>query len=275
MIVVTGASGFLGRAVVAEVLRRGLPVLAVSRQRMTTESSVPTLRLETYSDLTPPGGAVLVHLAEPRALDEGSGAKAAAMRETFRSLAEKAWDHIVYVSSASVYGDAVTTPRRADEPIKPQGAYAEGKAVCERVAIAAGGTVARLANLYGPGMAPNNVVSDILNQLGRPGPLALRDAKSVRDYLWIADAATGVADAAVARPKGPINLGTGIGTSVGALARRVLALAGQDGRAITETAPQPHQSTLVLDISQTFARLGWAPATPLARGLAALLGVKT
>ena len=47
----------------------------------------------------------------------------------------------------------------------------------------------RLANVYGPGMAANNVMSDILGQVPGDGPLVVRDIAPVRDYLWIEDAA--------------------------------------------------------------------------------------
>jgi UDP-glucose 4-epimerase len=275
MFVVTGASGFLGRAVVAELAARELPAMAVSRGKPAFDSPVQTLQVGHYSQVKPVGaGDVLLHLAEPRHIGtvEQAGAQyATEMREVVSALAGAGWAHVVYASSAAVYSDEGKQPHRADEPIRPRGAYAQTKAACEDIALRAGGGAARLANLYGSGMASNNVMSDILAQIGKAGPIRVRDAKPVRDYLWIEDAARGLVNASVAKLAGPFNLASGVGTSVNTLAMLILSLANER-RSLEETAPAPRESHLVLDIAATTERLGWRPTVPLRQGLARLVG---
>lgn len=276
MFVVTGASGFLGRAVVAELSARGLPVTAVSRGRPAFDNSVQTLQVDRYSDLRPASrDAVLLHLAEPNyigAADREGAAHADAMRDTVSALAGAGWAHVIYASSAVVYGDDSGTPHLASEPVQPRGAYAQSKAACESIVVNAGGGVARLANLYGSGMASNNVMSDILAQIGGTGPVRVRDAAPVRDYLWIEDAARGLVDAATANLSGVFNLASGVGTSVNELAALILSLA-KENRPLEETAPAGRKSCLVLDIAATTQRLGWRPAVSLRDGLSQLVGV--
>jgi UDP-glucose 4-epimerase len=128
-----------------------------------------------------------------------------------------------------------------------------------------------LSNLYGAGMAPDTIVAEILAQIPGNAPLAVRDAKPVRDFLWVDDAAAGMADLAQSALGGVFNLGTGIGTSIAAVARTALALTGQDTRAVIETRPSNRASCLILDPEDTRAAAGWAARTNLDEGLSRLL----
>lgn len=276
MIVVAGASGFIGRALVAELAGRGLPVLAVSRRPITFDCPAQTLLVRSYSELEPTApGSVLIYLAEPRDLaaaeDKGEG-YIAERRAAFAGLLCKPWSYVVYASSAAVYGDAGHAPHRTDEAIAPLGIYARAKAACEQDALAGGGAVARISNVYGSGMASNNIIADIVGQLAVDRPLMIRDLRPVRDYLWIDDLAKGLTALTMSRRRGIFNFGSGQGHSVGEVARLLLDYAGQSGRSIqaTETA---RESCLVLDVSGTTARLGWKPSVSIEQGLAKILGV--
>jgi UDP-glucose 4-epimerase len=272
ILVVTGASGFLGRALLADLSRRGAPVIAVSRRPAPVLPGVETVRVADYAET--PRGDVLVHLAEPAALaaaEEAGAAHEKAMLGTLDRLLASGFRRVVYGSSAIVYGDRLKHPRRPDEAPAPAGLYGRTKLAGERMVLAAGGVAVRLANLYGPGMAANNVLSDAMRQLGGAGPLPLRDTAPVRDFLWIGDAAAGLAAVALGEAAGLYNLGTGRGTSIGDLARLLLETAGKAGREIVATAPGGRPSTLVLDIAATEAAFGWRPQTSLASGLRMLL----
>lgn len=261
-IVVTGASGFLGRAVMRRLAAAGLPARAATR------------RDGGYAALAAPPGAVLIHLAEPRdigAAERAGAAHLAAVTDTLSRLLEKPWAHIVYASSAAVYGDASDAPHRSEEVPAPMGIYGRAKRACEEMALTAGGTVLRLANLYGPGMAVDNVLSDILKQVPGKGPLRVRDLAPVRDFLWIDDAAEAFALAATVRAQGVLNVGSGDSVAVADLARLILGLAGEAERPLAETAPVGRDSALRLDIAETARILGWRPRTPLATGLEKLL----
>jgi UDP-glucose 4-epimerase len=276
MFVVTGASGFIGRSVVLALARRGVPVLAASRRALEFGPSIQRMTVTSYAALRPPSVAsVLLHLAEPR--DVGSADNAgetyvADRRETLAQLLAKKWGHVVYASSAAVYGDEDRAPHRTDDEIKPRGAYAQAKVACEQDVLAHGGTVSRIVNVYGPGMAENNVISDILRQIPGDGPLIVRDRKPKRDYLWIGDLSDGLVALAMSLKPGIFHFGTGRGISVGEVARIALDRAGEPRRTVCASGDE-RESHLVLDVSETTAQLGWKPRVAIEHALANLLGV--
>jgi UDP-glucose 4-epimerase len=276
MLVVTGASGFLGRTIVMRAAAHGLAVTAVSRKPAMV-GDVPAVRLADYSELEPVSmNSTLIHLAEEADIGvaEPHGAShVARMRDTFASLAKKGWRHIVYASSGIVYGDHQTHARREDERIEPASFYARAKLACEQVALGAGGAALRLGNLYGPGMSRRVVISDIVAQLGQPEALRVRDASPVRDFVHVQDAADGFLSIAETGVKGVYNLATGHGISVGNLARLVLSIAGENGRSVLETDPSGRISHLALDVRRIRAAAGWQPAIPLEDGLQGLVHV--
>jgi UDP-glucose 4-epimerase len=274
--VVTGASGFIGRAVALALAHRGAPVLAASRRSIDMNAPIQTRQLRSYAELAPTSAdCILLHLAEPRDIDSAAivgEVYVADQRAALAELLAKGWGHVVYASSAAVYGDKDRAPHRADQAIKPRGAYAQAKAVCEQDVLAYNGTVARLANVYGPGMAANNVISDILRQIPGDGPLQVRDRKPTRDYLWIDDLADGLASLAMSRRPNIFNFGTGRGISVGELARIALDKSDEPSRPVAALGDE-RESHLVVDISETTAQLGWKPGVTIEQGLATLLGV--
>ena len=252
---VLGAAGFIGTHVVAELERRGREVLA------------PQLDLD---HTTPPAASVCIHLAEPSVLHDAAAAERNLAR--LRRVLGVPFQRIVYVSSAVVYGDRSQEPHREDGTIAPVGAYAAAKAAAEQLcARDSRCVVARLANAYGRGMAPNNVLSDIVHQLGESGPLALRDLDPVRDYIHVSDAARALVELAVSSAAGIFNIGTSRGTSVRELARIACAAAGTPDRPIHATDPRGASSVLVLDVERMRRELGWSPSVAVEQGVAALV----
>jgi nucleoside-diphosphate-sugar epimerase len=123
-------------------------------------------------------------------------------------------------------------------------------------------------------MAEANVLGTILKQLHKEGPVQIFDATPVRDFLWIEDAARGLADMVAGQTAGIFNVGSGAGVSILELATEVLRATGQSGRPVESTHPGNRFSELVLDITQTGAVFGWRPAVTLVEGIATLVKMK-
>ena len=267
-IVVTGVSGFLGRTVVRRLAGFDGTVVGVSRRALPGN-----IQVVDYSD-TPPGD-VLIHLAETadRAVAEraGWGYEEKAL-SSLRALLNRRYPRVVYASSAVLYGDRAETPRRPGDPIFEVDVYTRVKASAERSVLdSSGGLVARLGNLFGPWMDRDNVISTILGQIPGTGPVRVRDAHPVRDFLWVEDAADLMVRMATGAAIGVFNVGSGTAHSIGDVARVSLQVAGQDDRAVVSTEPGARSSYLVLDISGTVSMWDWAPATTLEEGIGRLL----
>lgn len=277
-VIVAGAAGFVGRAVLEELARRGCRPIGVARRGFAVPAGAQAMVLDGLETLTVPEGAVLIHCAEAPQTDPALTAEqdARARRDRLENLLEKAWGRFVYVSSAVVYGDALPHPRRPDEPVAPSSPYGQAKAACEALAQTKGAAVVRLSNIYGPGMSSGTVLGILLDQIPGQGPVTVRDTSPVRDYLWVEDAARGLADIARGQEAGVFNLGTGRGTSVLALALAALNAAGEGTRPVRAAAAAAAitPSTVRLDPSATTAVFGWQPRVAVEDGIARLIAAR-
>lgn len=277
MLVITGAAGFLGSATVRAAVDAGFSVLPVSRRQTAALNGGTVVRVGNYAELQPPPDAILIHLAEPRDIQaaDADGAKhEAATVGLLKCLLDKSWRFVVYASSVAVYGDITDYPRSPLESLLPATAYGRAKLVCESLVTSGGGAVARLANLYGPGMARNCVLADILAQIPGKGPLFVQTSDPVRDYLWIDDAAAALLAIATKGISGVFNVGRGESLSVAHLAETVLRIAGESSRPIVARREMTNPSVLRLDISDTVKRVRWVPKTSIEEGVLELLKLR-
>lgn len=266
-VIVTGASGFLGRAVMKALADRGIDVLGVSRTQ-----SAGIQRVAGYEKT--PQGRVLVHLAEDPVRSQVNARGEAYLKQSVSTISDllgKGYEQVIYASSSIVYGDRNQTPNSVGTPALSSDVYCRNKLACESMVLGYGGIVVRLANLIGPGMSSANVVSEVLQQLSTPGPVRIRNGDPVRDFLWVEDAGEAIARLIDKPSAGVYNLGSGRGISILELARLLLDAAGQPDREIEHTGPGGPISVNVLDISETTARLDWTPRTSIRDGLARLV----
>ncbi len=268
-IVITGASGFLGGAVFRQLTAAGFDCLGVSR------ADFPNLhRVATYADT--PAGDCLIHCAETndRSLANAGGeALEAEARHTLSALLTKGYRHVVYASSAVLYGDRWTTPRKVTDPVTVTDIYTRIKRMSEISVLEHGGSVVRLANLYGPGMAATNVLSHVLSQLGEDRTITMHALDPVRDFLWVDDAVSAVSILSEQKIAGVFNVGSGQGISIGELVGLAQRAAGTR-QSVTGLRTLDQPSHLVLDITATRQHLGWSPQTLPEVGVRELVEMK-
>ena len=73
---------------------------------------------------------------------------------------------LIYASSVAIYGDLSVIPHSPSDELNIINTYSKSKFECEKLVLQAGGVVARLSNIYGPGMSKKkNIISDILKQI--------------------------------------------------------------------------------------------------------------
>lgn len=261
---VLGAGGFIGHAVCEELLRQQIDFVAWGRGEL---ASLPGDRRDT----------VCIHLASPNRLPTHS-AEAATMVAANLALAEKieryGFSSVIYASSAGVYGDRHQGTVKETDKVEPQDEYAAFKLSCEEVFSGDRHGIARIANVYGPGMARGNVLNDVFAQLQTSAPISIRNGRPVRDYVAVADVAKALVAMATRRLTGVFNVGTGIGHSVRQMIELVLAIHGVQ-REIVETAASTQESRLVLDASKLKLKADWQAKTEFRQGLRELLATQS
>lgn len=276
-VVITGASGFLGGYVLRVLAaQQNVEAIAVTRKEISG-----WCRVSDYSQS--PVGDVLIHLAEDN--DRAQVAKSGQAYEekvlaTLTGLLAKGYRRVIYASSAVLYGDTDIRAHSPNDPIRSDDTYTHVKRLSELAVLKLpAGIVVRLANIYGPGMSKGNVLSTILRQIPDKGTLEVMDTNPVRDFIWVEDAAKGIVALALnhfkeGNERGLYNLGTGVGTSIGALANMALEIAGQPDRLVEAKHSSARQSSLILNFSDTLSACGWRPETSLRQGLAHLLHIR-
>jgi UDP-glucose 4-epimerase len=143
---------------------------------------------------------------------------------------------VVFASSREVYGEPISLPVDEDSPLLAINSYgaskAAGEAYCRAFRREYGlqSSVLRLANVYGT------------RDIGRVIPLWVGDAtagrdltvyggKQVIDFVWVGHAVEAlIRGASYEGPMPPINIGSGTGTRIIDLARRIARLAETHGR---------------------------------------------
>ncbi len=180
---------------------------------------------------------------------------------------------LLFSSSREVYGEPETLPVSEEAPLAPKNAYGASKVAGEmylRVAQARSAletVVFRLANVYGP-RDSERVIPLWLERARRSEELLLYGGDQVIDFVWVGDVVEAFALAAVAEAQRvvgqPINIGTGIGSSLDMLARRILDLSGSRGGMRIVPARGVEVRRFVANPARLKASLGLEPDPPLA-----------
>ncbi len=307
-VVVTGADGFIGRALCAHWRGTGRAFRAVVRRPGAAGPLPAGLARcddlaragEAELDRLLEGAAAVVHLAgrahvmHEDAADPEAAYRAANVESTLRlarSAVRTGAERFVFASSIKVHGEA-TRPGQAfrpgDEPA-PADAYARSKLAAERglAAIAAGTSCApivlRLPLVYGPGVGANFLA--LLDAVARRRWLPLGAVTAKRSLLYVGNLATAIDAALDARPAptGVHCLSDAAPVAVPDLVRELARTLGVDARVCAVPVPlltlagrvtgraaaiRRLTTPLEVDAAGFTAATGWTPAATPEQGLA-------
>lgn len=201
-VLVTGATGFLGRRVVARLLARGHGVIATGRKRELAPAGVPFRRGDLESELTGlcDGASSVVHCAGlSSAWAPYARFEAANLGGTERLLrdAERAGvSRFVHVSTSSVYArarDQYAIAETARLPKRPANAYVATKLAAEHAVRRARvpHVILRPRGIFGPG--DSSIFPRLLRALETRRLPVIGSGETLGDLTYVDN----VADAAV------------------------------------------------------------------------------
>lgn len=284
-LLITGATGFLGRPLVARLAAEGAQITALARKFDGVDLPASVERLA--ADLTSPESSraalapwrwdAVVNLAGPvskivERFDEGTATTTAHVHialHLLRALPPGFTGRVIHTSSMTVYGLPSRLPVSEDAPRKPIHLYGLGKSLADDVFLASPDAldlwILRLPGLFAPSRK-GGALYHFARAARRGEPLHVTATDPIAwDILDVRDAVTAIARALTSpvRRPGAVNVSYGEPVEIVAMAQRIAALGGRG----SETLPPPGvvHPVFQLDITRARRLLDWPPTTLDAR----------
>ena len=289
---VTGASGFLGRAAVKALLTRDVEVAILLRGEMPASLQTYSDRLHiirgTLSDTDSYKSGLLAF--QPKTLlhmawtgvagsernDPVQADNITAAQELATLCAQGGVQHIVNAGSQAEYGLLESRISESD-PTFPTTLYGHAKiATCQimqKICIEQQIKFAhlRVFSTYGPESQPYWLLPYVITELLAGRKPLLTKCEQRWDFLFAPEAGEAFAATVEARAEGLFNLGSGSEVTINALAETVKAILGKADIAIQHEAPRPGDVLrLCADATKARALCGFAPRVNLREGLVKL-----
>ena len=242
-VLVTGATGYIGSAVVRHLRALGCDVHALGRRDpgdgVVWHRADLLAEVDLAGVVAGAGAQVCLHLAwsvppgrfwtHPDNLDW-----VGVSLRLFRAFAAAGGRRIVGVGSCAEYAwDA--TRLREDMPPRPGTLYGRAKTAVADLLFAFAeqegfeAAWARLFFLYGPGEPEGKLVADAASTLLSGGRVATTPGEQSRDFLHVDDVGRALAMLACAAVTGPVNIASGHAVRVRDVLERIERLTGAEG----------------------------------------------
>ena len=297
----TGGAGFIGMHVIPLLLERDYKIRLFDNMsrgdRDKVNELVKTGNVELIEKDVRYGGAVreairgcthAIHfatvsinksIADPH---ESIDINMTGNHNVFAAAADEGVKRLVFASTASVYGDPKRLPMHEDDELRPLTSYCITKRAGEDLLgfyqrqKGLSWNALRFFNVYGPGQKIEAYYTSVINhfiQRLRNGQPPIIDGKGEQsmDFVHVHDLARAVVLALESEQANlPINIGTGVDTSIAQLAKILIDAVGVD----VEPQFNPRDvlvSRRAADITRAREMLGWEPTITVEQGMSDLV----
>ncbi len=290
-VLVTGATGFIGRHLVDRLLEEGSRVSALarepggmpdrwSRRGLVVHHGDVTDRRAVSRAVDAASPAVLFHLAStsfnpPTTDPREHVAVICGGAVNVLAAVDGAATRVVHAGSGAEYGAG--SRLREDHSLEPTTVLGAAKAAASLLMQAfarAGGAstvVLRLFTPYGPGERASRLVPSAVLAALRGEDVRISDGRQQRDFVYVDDVVEALllAGAATLSPGATFNVCSGKGTSIREVAELILELVGGRGKVVSGAMPTRPDEVWELSGENDAARrdLGWEPLVDLREGL--------
>jgi UDP-glucose 4-epimerase len=278
-VLITGATGFVGRYVTRELKQLG-GIVTLGRRG---DIIVDLAKEPTVSDQAqlPSSVDVVVHLAaltqktkKDRTMPgEYQKQNVAGTKHLLDLINRTHVGQFIFVSTLDVYGDTQGKPITERTTPRPQSPYAKSKYEAEGCCLDWASKrgipccVARLGLVYGPGEEAYEKVIPlyIRDALHKQALTVYGKGETTRDFIYVGDVARAIRLLIKKKSSGIYNIASGTTMTIADLAQLINKLTKNTAGSIAVT-PESAQTSICFDITK-LRQLGFVPTVPLEMGL--------
>ena len=288
-ILVTGASGFIGKHLVERLLKNNLSVIALVKsntdlfENYCGDLTIVKINITQPFELSDIGSNVdkVIHLAG--IVGEGACSKdvrcsyelnVTGVTNLIKCFHGRTLDKLIYLSSVSVYDKSNKSPIFEDGNTSNIGIYNSTKLAAELIVSGYCSKydipycIGRATSVYGPYQLKYSVLSYIILELLKHNQITLFNPYDVKDYIYVTDLADGIITLMNSKESGLFNISSGQGIQLSDLVEIIAEILGKDVvlRAKDEAKARKSQTRQVIANSK-LENLGWKPSIDLYKGM--------
>jgi nucleoside-diphosphate-sugar epimerase len=199
-------------------------------------------------------------------------------RKLLRRLYDDGLQRFILIGSIDEYGDNTGLLREEMPALGRLTRYAEGKRILCKIGFEEAERVGRafihvrLTNTYGPGQRPGSLLNKLYALRLGDGPVDLGPCDNFRDYIYVDEAAEGLARLSVVNANAIVNLGGGQPVLLRDFVLAFWRHLGADSARINfgtqlRRPDEPTQPKAWVELTRLEALTGWKPALSLDQGL--------
>jgi UDP-glucose 4-epimerase len=288
-VVITGATGFIGQALVRRTCEAGWETVLTARpghSGLPAKAKSLLMSMEEYSTLgrATGGSDCFVHLAwaglrSQQRMDEDLQEKNLTYSvQAIESMLQAGCRRIVLAGSQAEYGPIQERVTEAAE-CRPSTAYGRAKLrllqeasrLCSQYGAAC--KELRVFSLFGPGDRADTLISSTLRRMLKNEPCPFTLGTQRWDYLYISDGADAFFRSCTADcPDGSYNIASGVSLPLREYITRMAAVARAKSPLLFGALPTPAaQPSLWPDITKARRELGWEPRVAFEAGIQSIL----
>ncbi|MFA9373716.1 MAG: NAD-dependent epimerase/dehydratase family protein [Poseidonibacter sp.] len=273
-ILVTGANGFIGRALTKKLTDKKYNVMELN----SSDGDISVIDLiKKYSTIHID---YIFHLASrtfvPDSWDDPISFYKTSVIGT-NNILELCRNKNIALTfvSAYLYGAPVKLPISEDDPIQPNNHYANSKYMAENLCKFYSEqhdlkvTIARPFNIYGKEQKENFLIPYIIDQVLNSSVIKVKDLQPKRDYVYLDDFINGLLNTIESKEKFSVyNFGSGIELSVKEVINIVQKIENTNKKIYSEEIERKNEiMNVVADISKAKENLNWVPNYTFEEGI--------